>query len=144
VIKTAALFDLARSRDFHYLLAIGPVAHWEVSLARRPIAVTEHAVAPFTAGLFAFKLESASGLTWGELHAEAGTAWHSRAGWTPALSAEVTLERVVLAMNDHPISLVIGARHDSSTGETLARIGIRIAIVQHPDPRVSLDALGRP
>jgi hypothetical protein len=77
------------------------------------------------------------------VHAEAGTAWHSRAGWTPALSAEATLERVVLAVNDHPISLVLGARHDSATGETLARIGIRIAIVQHPDPRVSLDALGR-
>jgi hypothetical protein len=143
VIKTTALIDLARSREFRYLLAIGPVARWDVSLTRHPVAIAEHAVAPFTAGLFACKLESASGLTWGELRAEAGVAWHSRAGWKPELGTEATIERIVLAINDRPISLVAGVRHDSPTGETTVRIGVRIAIVQHLDSRVTLDALGR-
>jgi hypothetical protein len=49
----------------------------------------------------------------------------------------------VLAINDRPISLIAGLRYDSLTGETTARIGVRIAIVQHPDQRVSLDALGQ-
>jgi len=141
VVKTAALIDLARSRDFHSLLAAGPVARWEVSLARHPIALVEHAVAPFTAGLIAWKLESASGLTWGELRVEAGTAWHSRTRWRPELSAEVTVERIVLAINDHPIALVAGARYDSEPQETIARIGLRIAIVQHPDQRVNINSL---
>lgn len=143
VIKTAALIDLARSRDFHYLLAVGPVAHWEVRLDRHPIAIAEHVVAPFSAGLFAFKLESSSGLTWGELRVEAGTAWHSRTGWMPDVNSEATIERIVLAINDRPISLVAGVRYDSLTEETSARIGVRIAIVQHPDQRVSLDPLNR-
>jgi hypothetical protein len=142
VVKTAALVDLARSRDFHYLLAVGPVARWDVSLARHPVAIADHAVAPFTAGLLAVKLESASGLTWGELRGEAGTAWHSRTGWKPELRAEATIERIVLAINDRPISLVAGVGHDSSTAETTVRLGVRIAIIQHPDPRVSLDAMG--
>ena len=143
VIKTAALIDLARSRDFRYLLAVGPVARWEVGLDRHPIAIMEHTVAPFSAGLFAFKLESASGLSWAELRVEAGTAWHSRTGWKPDVSGEATIERIVLAINDRPISLVAGLRHDSLTEETVARIGVRIAIVQHPDQRVTLDPLNR-
>ena len=143
VIKTAALIDLARSRDFRYLLAVGPVARWDVSLARHPIAVADHAVAPFTAGLFAWRLESASGLTWAELRVEAGAAWHSRGDWRPDASAEATIERIVLAINDRPISLVAGARYDSLTGESVARIGVRIAIIQHRDQRVTLSALGR-
>jgi hypothetical protein len=141
VIKTAALIDLARSRDFRYLLAIGPVARWEVSLDRHPIAVAEHVIAPFTSGLFAFKLESASGLSWGELHVEAGAAWHGRTGWRPDARVDATVERIVFAINDHPLSLVAGVNYDSLTGEALARIGVRIAIVQHPDQRVTLDAL---
>jgi hypothetical protein len=143
VVRTAALIDLARSRDFHFLVAVGPVAHWDVSLARHPIAIVEHAVAPFTAGLATGRLESASGLTWGELRAEAGVAWHSRAGWTPEVGAEAAIERILLAINDRPISLTAGVRYDSLTGETIARIGIRIAIVQRLDPRVSLAAIGR-
>lgn len=142
VVKTAALIDLARSRDFRYLLAIGPVARWDISLTRHPIAIAEHAVAPFTAGLFAGRLESASGLTWGELRVEAGTAWHGRTGWRPDANAEATIERIVLAINDRPLSLTAGVQYNSLTGETFARLGVRIAIVQHMDQRVSLDALG--
>ena len=143
VVKTAALIDLARAKDFRALLAVGPVARWDIGLTRRPIAVTEHAVAPFTAALFAGKLESASGLTWGELRVEAGTAWHSRTGWTPELSADATVERIVLAINDRPIALTAGLHYDSLTEEATARIGLRIVIVQHLDQRVTLDALGQ-
>jgi hypothetical protein len=143
VIKTAALVDLARSRNFRSLLAVGPVARWEVSLDRHPIAIAEHTVAPFTAGLLVFKVESASGLSWGQLRVEAGTAWHGRTGWKPDINSQATIERIVLAMNDHPISLVAGVHHDSLTQETIVRIGIRIAIVQHPDQRVTLDPLNR-
>ena len=144
VVKTAALIDLARSREFRYLLAVGPVARWDVDLARHPIAVAEHTVAPFTAGLLALKLESPSGLTWGELRAEAGVAWHGRTGWRPDASAEATLERIVLAINDHPIAITSGVQYDSLTGEAIARIGVRITVIQHVDPRVSLDPLADP
>jgi hypothetical protein len=141
VIKTAALIDLARSRDSHYLLAVGPSARWDIDLDRHPIAIAEHSVAPFSSGMFMFKLESTSGLTWGELRVEAGTVWHSRTGWKSEVSSEATLERIVLAVNDRPISLICGVRYDSLTEETLAQIGIRIAIVQHLDQRVTLDPL---
>jgi hypothetical protein len=143
VIKTAALIELARSRDVRTLLAVGPVARWDVRLDRYPIAIAEHAVAPFSAGLFAWRVESASGLTMGELRVEAGAAWHSRTGWRPDASGEATLERIVIAVNDRPISVVAGVRYDSLTEEAVARVGVRIVIVQHPDPRVTLDPLNR-
>jgi hypothetical protein len=143
VVKTAALIDLARSRDFHSLLAVGPVARWDISLGRHPVAIAEHTVAPFTAGMVAGKLESSNGLLWGELRVEAGVAWHNRTGWRPDASSEATIERIVFAINDRPLSLVAGVRYDSLAQETIARIGIRMVIVQHPDQRVALQALDR-
>ena len=107
------------------------------------MAIAEHTVAPFTAGMVAGKLESSNGLFWGELRVEAGVAWHSRTGWRPDASAEATIERVVLAINDRPLSLVAGVRYDSLAQETIARVGIRMVIVQHPDQRVTLHALDR-
>ena len=58
-------------------------------------------------------------------------------GWEPEANAEATLERVMLAINDRPIALTLGARYESETGEAIAKIGARIVLFDRRDPRVS-------
>jgi hypothetical protein len=142
VIKTALLFDFARSRDFHTRFAIGPLASWDIALTRDPVAVADHAVAPFTAGLADLRIEGKNGLTFGELRVEAGRSWHTTRGWQTGAVAEATVERVVLAVNDRPIALVAGARYDTVAHEATAGIGVRLVLFQRADPRVSLHPLG--
>ena len=142
VVKTAALIDLARSRSFRRRLAIGPVARWAVEVERHPITVARHLVAPFSSGIASLHLESHTGRLVGDLHVEAGTAWTSDAGWRPEASAEASVERIVLAVNDRPIALVLGARYESATEEAIARVGARVVLFHRRDPRVSLDPPG--
>ena len=142
VVKTAALIDLARSRTFRRRLAIGPVARWDVEARRDPIAVARHIVAPFSSGIANLQLESRTGRLVGDLRVEAGTAWTSDAGWRPEATAEATVERIVLAVNDRPIALVLGARYESATDEATARVGARVVLFHRRDPRVSLDPPG--
>jgi len=83
--------------------------------------------------------ESANGRVVFDLRAEAGMVWSHTSGWEPEARAEAWLERIMLAVNDRPISLVVGARYETETGEALARVGARIVLFDRHDPRVSLD-----
>lgn len=143
VIKTAALVDFARSRNFRRRLALGPAARWDIELERSPIAVVRHAVAPFTTGLANLRMESQTGRLVGELTIEAGTVWRPDTGWRPSATASASLERILLAINDRPIALILGARYDSTTSEATARVAARIILFHRRDPRVSLDPPGR-
>lgn len=142
VVKTAALIDLSRSRNFRRRFAIGPAARWDVELQRRPVGIAEHVVAPFSCAIADLHLESQSGRLVGDLRIEAGTAWHVDTGWRTEAAAEASVERIVLAVNDRPIALVLGARYDSATDEAIARVGARVVLFHRRDPRVSLDPPG--
>ena len=139
MIKTAGLIDFSRTRTFRRRFAIGPSARWDVDVMQHPRAIAEHFVAPFTAALATVHAESANGRLVADLRAEAGMVWSSAAGWIPEARAEALLERIVLAVNDRPISLVLGVRYDSERDEAIARIGARIVLFDRRDPRVSLD-----
>jgi hypothetical protein len=136
VVKTAALIDLSRSRDFRRRLALGPVASWDIELGRSPVAIVDHRIAPFTALLAELHLESSSGLTSCDLRSEVGNAWLSSRGWQHTLTVEAALERVILAINDRPIALFATGHYDRTTSEALAAIGVRIVLFDRPDSRV--------
>jgi hypothetical protein len=137
VVKTAALVDLARSKDHHLRLALGPVASWDIDLARNPsLAVVDHVVAPFTSGLVDVRFESAAGLDIATLRVESGVAWYGARGWLAATRAEASLERTVLSVNDRPVAVVAQARYDSARSEASVAVGLRVALIQHRDPRV--------
>ena len=138
VVKTAALIDVSRSRGFRRRIAFGPVARWDMVLAREPLAIAEHVVAPFSAALANLHLESRDGILACDARVEAGTAWHNTTGWTPEAEAEATLERIVVAINDRPIALVLGVRYASLADETIGRIGARVVLVHRRDPRVAM------
>lgn len=141
MVKTAALFDVARSRTFQRRFAFGPSARWDVDGDRDAMTLTQHTVSPFTTGLANVHFESANGLMLADFAVEGGYAWHSKTGWGPDAHAEATIERIVIAINDRPIAVVLGAKYDKTTGETIARIGARVVLVHRRDPRVSLDPL---
>ena len=135
VVRTAALIDVSRSRDFRRRLAFGPVASWDVDLAHG-MTGTVHRIAPFSAVLAELHLESDDGLTTCDLRGEAGTAWRTVGGWHHQVSAEATLERIVLAIDDRPVALYLSGRYDSVTDERIAALGLRIVLVDRTDPRV--------
>ena len=151
MVKVGALVDMARTRTFHRRVAFGPVARWDVLLERDPdgdlmprLAVDEHVVAPFSAGMLELAFESLEGRTAGILRVEAGTAWSSLHGWRPEARAEAELERIVIAINDRPVSLVLGARYQvrvDEEAEATARIGARIVLFDRRDARVNLRPL---
>jgi hypothetical protein len=138
IVKTAALVDLWRSRDFRRRLAIGPLARWDVTVTARPIILGHHAISPFSAAIANFHMESGNGLTVADLSVEAGTAWTTDAGWRPDARAEASLERVIMAVNDRPIALMLNAKYASATDEAIASIGARVVLYQPRDQRVSV------
>jgi hypothetical protein len=137
VVKTAPLIDLARSRDHRLRLALGPVASWDIDLARAPaLAVVDHVIAPFTSGIVDVRAEDRAGLDVARLRVESGLAWTGAHGWTTATRAEASVERTVLSVNDRPIAVVATARYDSTYAEESVAIGVRVSPVQKRDPRV--------
>lgn len=139
VINMAGFLDFSRTRTFRRRFAIGPSARWDVDVMQEPRSISEHFVAPFSTAMANIHLESSNGRLVGDLRAEAGLVWSSLDGWQPAARAEAMVERIVLAIDDRPISLVLGARYESDTGEAIARVGARIVLFDRHDPRVSLD-----
>jgi hypothetical protein len=144
VVRTAALIDLARSRSFRRRLSVGAVLHWDMDVRHEPWEIAEHRVAPFSSAVVDARAESGSGVTTGGVRLEGGRVWSSEAGWHNAAQAEVSLERIVLAINDRPLSLVLGARYRSRSDELYGRIGVRFALFQRTDRRVNLRPLASP
>ncbi|MBA2542913.1 MAG: hypothetical protein H0V17_24920 [Deltaproteobacteria bacterium] len=143
VVKTAALFDLSRSRDFRRRIAFGPVAKWEVDADRDEMTLTQHTVSPFTSLIANVRLERANGRSLANFEIEGGEVWHSKDGWKPDLRAEASLEHVVLAVNDRPIAVTLGVKYETATDEVLARVGARVVLFDRRDPRVQLAPLKR-
>lgn len=137
MVKTAPVIDLWRSRDFRRRLVFGPVARWDIGLSRDPIAISRHIVAPFSMGMANFHAESRDGLYAVDLAVEGGTAWTSDRRWTPLVQGSASLERIVLAINERPIALLLGVKYDSEFNETIARIGARIVLFHAADSRVA-------
>jgi hypothetical protein len=144
VVRTAALIDLARSRSFRRRLSLGAVLRWDMDVRHEPWEIAEHRVAPFSSAVVDARAESGSGVTTGGVRVEGGRVWSSEAGWHSAVQAEVSVERIVLAINDRPLSLVLGARYRSRSDELYGRIGVRFALFQRTDRRVNLRPLASP
>jgi hypothetical protein len=139
IVETAALVDLARSHSQRFRLAVGPSGSWRVDLDRMPVALADHAITPFSSLLLDMHGESDDGLLVAELRGEAGYVWHLDRGWQLEERAEASLERTILAVNDRPIAVYADVRYESAYSETIAGVGVRLALFSRHDPRVSLD-----
>lgn len=134
-VRVALLFELTRASHARHRLAVGPVARWGLRIDDSSIAtVRDHRVIPFSRGLLDAYWEAANGLTMAGVRVEAGATWSSTGGWQRDLTAEATVERVLVAINDRPMSIRMTGRYDGVVGEWRSIIGIRLALQQRIVP----------
>ena len=136
VVRTGFFGELLRSPTFRRRLELGVAARWDLtgSGSGSDLAITEHRVAPFTLAMAAAHIESATGLTSLDLAAEAGRTWSTERGWENTASASAALERVLLAVNNRPLSLVARAGYDGRGAGGVAWVGLRVGLVAPPGP----------
>ncbi len=128
-VRTAALIELSRADHFRHRIAIGPAARWDVVLDRESRSPREHMVAPFTLAALDLRFESKNGLTLAGLRAEAGGEWSTESGWRRRLGAEAEIERVVLAVQDRPLSIFLSGDYEPSDESFSGLVGLRLAPV---------------
>lgn len=139
VVRTGLFIEVLRSPSFRRRVAIGAAARWDVSgaLEAGELSAHAHRVAPFSLAMAALHLESASGLTVLDLAGEGGRTWSSERGWHAAGSAHASLERVVIALDDRPLSIY--ARASAGTAGTLLEgralvVGLRLGLIAAAGP----------
>lgn len=127
VVRIALLADFARSSDGRFRFAVGPAMRWDATFDRRTRTTVENDVAPFTVGAISAYAESSDGLTLARLSAEIGGERFAERGFSRVAHAELAIERVVFAINDHPFSLYAAGRYDDPGAGLGAEVGIRFA-----------------
>ncbi len=130
-IRAAVLADVLRSPDFSKRLSLALVSRWDlvvdVHAPTSPI-ITEELVSPFTMGAINLHLESQNGLSVLDLSVEGGAIWSDQVGFHRTLAVAGSVERILVAVNDRPVSLFLTAGWDETRG-ALAEAGLRIALV---------------
>jgi len=134
VVRTTLLLDLGRLGGPLRRLAFGPDLSYGLAVQRglRPV----HQLVPLTAGAVDARAETADGLWVAWLTARAGTALRVPGRWSPFAEGTLSVERVVLALNDRPVSLFAALSGvdgpDGSRLEGLA--GLRLALDRRRAP----------
>ena len=128
VVRVAGLIDLTRSENFRRRLAIGIAANWDMKIDTGGRKVVENQVSPLSQATAGGYLESANGLSTAEMQVSGGRTWSSENGWRWTAQARVSLERVVLAFNDKPLSLVVEARANAPDNDFTALVGARFSL----------------
>lgn len=107
--RMSLLLDVLRSPSGRFHLALGPTAAWRV---RSVAGEIRHDVTPLTAGHLVVNLESDDGLWALRGQALVGTTIDPLSPAAPVLrgQGELALERVLLAINDQPVAIVVGGR----------------------------------
>lgn len=129
VVRVALLADFARSTDGRFRIAIGPAMRWDATFDRLSRSSAENDVAPFTLGALSAYAESSDGLTLARLSAEGGWERFGELGTRRVGRAEASVERVILALNDHPLSVYAAGRAEDPGRGLVGEVGIRFALL---------------
>jgi hypothetical protein len=107
LLRAALVLEVTRSGDLRKRLVFGVAGRWDVTadLADGNIAVPESFVSPFSLGVAGLHLESSDGLHVLDVELEAGPRWSSVHAWGHLVRAQASYERVLIALDDHPLSL---------------------------------------
>lgn len=101
-VRSALLLDLG-GHGVVRRLAFGPEVAWTVRVSDEAAAV--HGIVPFTAGVLDARAESRDGLSALALALRGGSSFELPGGARGFVQATLAVERVVFALNDHPIAL---------------------------------------
>ncbi len=138
VVRAAPLIELLRSPGFRRRLALGPVARWDAVLDTTEWGVMDHRVSPFSMVMLSAYAESSKGLSAVELDVEGGREWSRSLGWRWEVRAAVRVERTLIALNDRPLSIFVGARYRHTSSDLVGQLGVRFAFAQRGDARAQL------
>jgi hypothetical protein len=104
-IRSALLLDLGGGALRR--VAFGPEISWGVRI--REGASTVHEIVPFTAGVLDLRAESRDGLHLAALAFRGGSVVAVPGGTEGFVEGRLTVERVVVAVNDRPVALYLSA-----------------------------------
>jgi hypothetical protein len=110
--RAAVLLDPWRPGRSGNGLEIGIGVRYDLDIGLGPgagVKGTVHRVAPFTAASVRWRLQDGQGLTAVEMRADSVPHWRSGGGFAFFGEASSRFERVLLALNDQPLSLVLDA-----------------------------------
>jgi hypothetical protein len=126
-IRSALLLDLAGHGPLRRL-AFGPEIAWGVRVSAGRAAV--HEIVPFTGGVLDLRAESRDGLLVAALALRGGSQVAVPGGAEGFLEGRLTVERVVVAVNDRPVSLYASAAaRGGASGRGLeASAGVRASL----------------
>jgi hypothetical protein len=109
VAGASLLFDPWRTGRPGNSLELGWGLRYDLDLGRAPgqdsVDLT-HRLAPFTATSLRLRLQDVPGTRLLDLRGDLQPHWATRGGWQLAASVHARLERVLIALNDQPVSLV--------------------------------------
>jgi len=96
-------------------LSLGLLVRYDVDLVGKPgLAGAEavHRLVPLTGGAVRLRFQDSDGLTFIDARAEGWGHWATQGGWGYGLQAQARFERVLIAIDDQPLSAVIEAAAD--------------------------------
>ncbi len=128
VVRSTLLLDLARHLPGLRRAAFGPDLAYDLWLSKDEATV--QALVPFTGGALEASFGTDDGHWVAALLARAGGALRVPGGFAGYASAALSLERVVLAVNDRPVSLVLTLNGEhGATGRGPSRVEVGLALV---------------
>jgi hypothetical protein len=127
--RSALLLDVAGHGAVRRL-AFGPEVSWGVRLARH--GETVHDVVPFTGGVLDLRAESRDGLGLLALTVRGGSAIAIPGGSEAWIAASLSVERVLVAVNDRPVAVYLaGAARGGAGPRTVeASAGLRASLTR--------------
>ncbi|MBI5525251.1 MAG: hypothetical protein HY897_02875 [Deltaproteobacteria bacterium] len=130
--RAAVLLDPWRPGRPGNGLEIGVGVRYDLDIGLDPGAgarTTVHRVAPFTATSVRWRVQDGAGLTALEVRADSVPHWRSGGGFSFFGEASSRFERVLVALNDQPLSLVVGAASRVVEGKSGEWVGEHRAIL---------------
>jgi len=113
--RAAVLFDPLRSSRTGNSLEFGLGSRYDIDFAGSPgldNALVVHRVSPFTATSLRWRWQDRKGLTTADVSGTWHPHWASDGRWvTRAAEGKGRLQRVLVAVNDHPVAVVLDASY---------------------------------
>jgi hypothetical protein len=133
VLRGALLFDPWRSGEAGRSLEIGIGARYDLDVFGAPALShprVVHRVAPMTAASLRWRWRTDDGLFSFDARGDVVPHWTSEGVWRLAALASLRVERVVLAIDDQPLTIVLdgGWRLRPATGETERAHDVRVTL----------------
>ncbi len=133
VLRGALLFDPWRSGDAGRSVEIGLGARYDLDVFGAPTlahARLVHRVAPMTAASLRWRYRTDDGLFSFDARGDVVPHWTSEGVWRVAALGSLRIERIVLAIDDQPLTLVLdgGWRLRPATSETERAQDVRVTL----------------